>query len=373
MVRFFTVKWPRLARLEAALLFVAILVICGRSITVRSGWSLFLAIAAHDWGMPERPSFWGLLAMIVAAPYFCAMVAVDRLLTVRKGFAILSILSVSVWAAVAAALSADLAAFLPADVPRTPGSMEFTWKAAVVAGSASLLVHGAALWTGLTDRGFVGLRLAARSGGSADGPDKSPWSEDRTNPEAWFAPNPRGRTERDPGRGVRATLLSTLTWVGVFAVATAGYIIYHRVPAASPRLQQQTVPLPRVWIGGGEASSARRDDGHFVFETLVNRRPVSMLFDTGASMVTLRAEDAVRLGVVVGQLKFSTHVATANGTGLVAPVMIDSLTVGGITQHGVPAFVASPGTLSENLLGQSFLRNLQNYKVEDNHVVLKSY
>lgn len=64
---------------------------------------------------------------------------------------------------------------------------------------------------------------------------------------------------------------------------------------------------------------------------------------------------------------------TANGTGLVAATTIDTLTIGSITQYDVPAFVASPGTLRENLLGQSFLRKLQQYKVENNSVLLKAY
>jgi hypothetical protein len=203
MVRFFTVKWPSLARLEAALLFVAILSICGRSATVRSGWSLFLAIAANDWGMPERPLFWGLLAAIVAAPYFCAMIAVDRVLAIRKGFAILSFVSVLVWAAVAAGLSADLALLFPAALSPAPGSMDVAWKAAVFAGSAALLLHARALWSGLTDRGFVGLRLAARSGDVADArPNRNPWSQDRTKPEAWFAPTRAAGPNQRPAMAV---------------------------------------------------------------------------------------------------------------------------------------------------------------------------
>lgn len=148
-------------------------------------------------------------------------------------------------------------------------------------------------------------------------------------------------------------------------------MIYHRAPAAGPRLRPPVVPLPKVWSSGGEASAAPRHDGHFVLQAMVNGHAVPMLFDTGASMVTLRAEDAARLGFDAGRLNFSVHVSTANGTGLVAPVTIDTLTVGGITQHGVAAFVASPGALGENLLGQSFLRNLRNYKVEGDHLVLQ--
>jgi aspartyl protease family protein len=140
-----------------------------------------------------------------------------------------------------------------------------------------------------------------------------------------------------------------------------------------PQPLEKPLPLPRVITGGAEASSVQRYDGHFFFAAMVNGRPVSMLFDTGASMVTLRAEDAGRLGIPVGQLTFSQKVATANGIGLVAATVIGTLTIGAVTQHDVPALVASPGTLRENLLGQSFLNKLQAYSVENNHVVLKAY
>jgi hypothetical protein len=70
------------------LLFAAFFLVCAKSPTVRSGWTSLLAIVA--------------------------LLGVDRLLTARAGFAVLSLLSVAVWAAVAALLSSDLAVLLPA-------------------------------------------------------------------------------------------------------------------------------------------------------------------------------------------------------------------------------------------------------------------
>jgi aspartyl protease family protein len=122
-----------------------------------------------------------------------------------------------------------------------------------------------------------------------------------------------------------------------------GYVFYHDISDTVPYPREKPLPLPRIITGGTEALSAQRYDGHFVFAAMVNGRPVSMSFDTGASMVTLRAEDAGRLGIPIGHLKFARNVATANGIGLVAATVIDTLTIGTVTQHDVPAFVASPG------------------------------
>ena len=97
-----------------------------------------------------------------------------------------------------------------------------------------------------------------------------------------------------------------------------------------------------------------------------------MLFDTGASFVTIRAEEAARLGLLIDGLRYSVKVITANGPALVAATQLRTLAVGTITQYDVPAFVAPPGTLRENLLGQSFLKNLRQVTVENNRVILRA-
>jgi aspartyl protease family protein len=375
MVRFFTVRWPHLARLEAYLLFGAVLKICGRSATLRLALNPWLAVLTRDLGAPPVLLFWAALAVLTASPFFFGMVLVDRLLTVRKGFAVLSLLSVPVWASVAAALCNDRSTLVPVARNQGMGDMPIALKAAIFAGSLSLLIHGRSLWIGLADRGFVGLRLKARSATSEDRPRGgwNFWSIGATNSDTWLAPNPRGRTERGTGRGRGSTFRAMLIWSVVFAAVMAGTVAYRDARSANPRVEALPAPLPRVWSEGDEASAPRRNDGHFVFDAFVNGRMTSMLFDTGASFVTLRAEDAVRLGVPVDKLNFSIKVATANGIGLVAATTIDTLTVGAITQRGVPAFVAKPGALRENLLGQSFLKNLRQYKVEDDYLVFKSH
>jgi aspartyl protease family protein len=122
---------------------------------------------------------------------------------------------------------------------------------------------------------------------------------------------------------------------------------------------------------GGEATASRQQNGSFTLEALVNNQPTSMLFDTGASLVTLRAEDAARLGIALNPLTYSIQYHTANGVAWMAPVTIATMTVGSITLHDVPALIAKPGTLHENLLGQSFLERLREYKVESNRIILR--
>ena len=123
--------------------------------------------------------------------------------------------------------------------------------------------------------------------------------------------------------------------------------------------------------GPNEAVAARGRDGSFAFDAIINGAHVQMLFDTGASVVALRAEDAGRFGVSASNLNYSAKVKTANGTADVAPIIIDTLTIGNITERRVVGYVAREGMLPRNLLGQSFLARLSGYNVENNQLVLK--
>lgn len=124
--------------------------------------------------------------------------------------------------------------------------------------------------------------------------------------------------------------------------------------------------------GRGDGAVGRRGPGgHFFFDTVVNGTPVRMMFDTGASAVALRSEDAARAGIDVGNLRFSGSVGTANGRAEVAPVTIPVFTVGGITRRNVAAMVSRPGALNENLLGMSFMSRLSGYKYDGETLVLQ--
>jgi len=98
---------------------------------------------------------------------------------------------------------------------------------------------------------------------------------------------------------------------------------------------------------------------------------VRMLFDTGASTVALRAEDAERVGIAVNSLNYNIRTQTANGTTEVALVTLDSLRVGDVTRWNVLAVVSKPGKLHVSLLGQSFMSKLAGYRFEWGELILQ--
>lgn len=122
----------------------------------------------------------------------------------------------------------------------------------------------------------------------------------------------------------------------------------------------------------GEAVAARRTDGSFMLQGKVNGRDTRFIFDTGASTVVLRAENAASLGFKPDALNYSVPVSTANGSALAAPVVVESLTIGPITERNVKALVAREGVLHANLLGMTFLERLGSYEVRGNRLILRA-
>ena len=143
-----------------------------------------------------------------------------------------------------------------------------------------------------------------------------------------------------------------------------------------PRAQALSAPAPLPSVNYPESSSAhevaRRDArGVYAVQAEVNGETLPMVFDTGASFVALRAEDAGQVGIDVDSLHYSGRVSTANGQTAVAPVMIHTLTIAGITRHNIPAVVSKPGELSSNLLGQSFMARLPGYRFEGDRLIVQ--
>lgn len=131
-------------------------------------------------------------------------------------------------------------------------------------------------------------------------------------------------------------------------------------------------PVPNLVPGrGDEVVIARRIDGGFTVQAKVNGRPEAFAFDTGASAVVLTAETAAALGIRPGPAAYRVQVQTANGRTAAAPVVLDTVAVGPISETRVAALVTKPGALAINLLGMSFLERLASYEVRGGRLILR--
>ncbi|MET0526780.1 MAG: TIGR02281 family clan AA aspartic protease [Microvirga sp.] len=168
---------------------------------------------------------------------------------------------------------------------------------------------------------------------------------------------------------------------GVQAIAVSGGLLIALIITYSSRGELQAVldrAIGDIAVGrtvvtpDGEVIAARKTDGSFLVQGRVNNHDTIFIFDTGASTVVLRAEHAKALGFKLEKLDYSIPVSTANGGALAAPVVIESLSVGPITERNVRALIAREGVLHANLLGMTFLERLGSYEVRGNRLILRA-
>lgn len=105
--------------------------------------------------------------------------------------------------------------------------------------------------------------------------------------------------------------------------------------------------------------------GHFSGEFAINGRPIEGLVDTGATYVAMNQATARRLGVSPGAGEFVYEVETAAGRAAAARIVLDRVEIGPIRIDNVEAFVLSGSGLTRTLIGMSFMRRLEGYRVED--------
>ena len=161
-----------------------------------------------------------------------------------------------------------------------------------------------------------------------------------------------------------------LTWAALMVALTGLYTYRFEFADFADRVIAELNPNEPVVGQGGEVIINQRLGGQFVIPGKVNNVPSTFLFDTGASTVVIRAQDAKKMGLQTSALDFDVEVTTANGSAMAAETRLDELSVGPIVLHNVRALIARPGALSENLLGMSFLERLKSYTVERDRLVM---
>jgi clan AA aspartic protease (TIGR02281 family) len=380
--------------------------------------------------MSKDTTYWADLALACFVPYVILLILADRMLTIRKGYALLSIGVIAVWAAVGQELAPHIADVLPASITGALGSLPTGRQAAIDAGAVALLIHLWPLWLGLRDRGDVAERLIEDTDGPRSSDETDIYNQRTAEFRGWRHRDEREEIESAQKESFSMKVLFGAAWVSIIACICFGYFRWgstgittyqatspaelpnvrtsqpsqattmHPVqmpsspssfqvsqpivsepgqssgPMALPAVQRPTgitssTDASNPYSGPNEAISVRARDGSFGFDAVVNGTHLPMLFDTGATVVALRAEDVGRFGITVPNLVYSAKVKTANGVSDAAPIIIDTLTVGNITQRHVVGYVAKEGVLPRNLLGQSFLTRLAGYNVENNQLVLK--
>jgi aspartyl protease family protein len=111
--------------------------------------------------------------------------------------------------------------------------------------------------------------------------------------------------------------------------------------------------------------------GHFMARGLINGGGVTMLVDTGASVIAMPASEAIRLGINYKSGRMG-RANTANGQVVVYIVQLDSVKIGDVELNQVEAMVQEQG-LSSILLGMSFLNRMEMNRNGEQMVLTKRF
>ena len=109
--------------------------------------------------------------------------------------------------------------------------------------------------------------------------------------------------------------------------------------------------------GSGRIVMTADNQGHFVTTGSVNGVAVRFLVDTGATMISLGASDARRVGLDFNRGQKSMT-QTANGQSVVSKVQLNTVRIGDVTLHNVDAVIHQT-EMPVALLGMSFLNRME--------------
>jgi aspartyl protease family protein len=165
---------------------------------------------------------------------------------------------------------------------------------------------------------------------------------------------------------------AALFWTMAALILVVGYTYRADLREVADRVLSELVP-GRPATRGRMVEIARGRGGDFPVAAQINGARVPMVLDSGASAVVLTYEAAKAAGLPLEVLQYSVNVDTANGRTHAAPVTLDKIAVGGVSERSVSALIAQPGQLKTSLLGMTFLNRLESWEVRGDKLLMRGY
>lgn len=123
--------------------------------------------------------------------------------------------------------------------------------------------------------------------------------------------------------------------------------------------------------GAGKVIMTADLQGHYYVNGSINGSSIRFLVDTGATMISLGASDARRMGLDIGRGQ-KGMAQTANGQAAVTKVKLDTVSIGDVTLHNVDALVHQ-NEMPMALLGMSFLNRMEMQRDSNTMTLKKRY
>lgn len=134
-------------------------------------------------------------------------------------------------------------------------------------------------------------------------------------------------------------------------------------------IRSSVLPRQEVFAAENRVVLPRRPDGHFHLTLDIGGTPVDFLVDTGASNVVLSRPDAERLGIDLDALAYFGTAMTANGPVRTARVKLSDVSLGGMEEPVMTAWVTD-GEMPGSLLGMDYLRTFERIEILRDQIVL---
>jgi aspartyl protease family protein len=165
------------------------------------------------------------------------------------------------------------------------------------------------------------------------------------------------------------------TWQGVKVVSVSGDRTVVEVGGVRETILLGGAPVSVAGHGGPVSGTqivlAASTGGHFVTQGSINGKATQFMVDTGATNVTMGADEARRLGIKFedGQRFYGN---TANGVVMGYRIFLTTVRIQDVEVHNVEAAVL-PQPIPQILLGNTFLTRFQMQRDNDTLTLTKRY
>ena len=157
--------------------------------------------------------------------------------------------------------------------------------------------------------------------------------------------------------------------IATLSSLSVAWWLTHQEPRAAEAAEAPAAMVARA-TPAQTSQIARAADGHYWAEADIDGRAIRVLVDTGASVVALTREDALRLGLRLTPADFTQTVETASGPAKAAAIELDHVAVAGARVNKVRALVVEEG-LPHSLLGMSYLGRLSAFEARPTGLTLR--